>query len=366
VWLRRRPLPAVGSRAPGTDVGATGTRAARKPAFWQRIFTVRLSGLLVIVAGSELVVEAWKYYRDNLDIERATTTHHLRELAGGPARVEAAQTLAEVRGQEMRRVFPAMIEAMGDRDAGVRAAATWAVGRLIRTNATSLRGEVVDEIATAVPLLLAATEDRDSKVRTGALASLAAVKIPKMLDPSTNTATVLHGPLGPDRRVVLSVLERALRDPDPRVRGVACTTYLEYIDAKDELPAGVLDALKNDPSWDVRAEAAYTLASQWHRNSVLLLSVDTASVVPPLVDLLRQERDYQQLRAIGCLTQLGPVIRPAILDLRDSPHPLVRKWVNSQLDLFDTMDRDAAAAEAEYRRGLKPTREPGGGRPPEE
>jgi hypothetical protein len=333
------------------------TRASRKSALWQQIFSVRLSGLIVIVAGCALVIEAWKYHRDNLDPDRATTTFYLRRLAGGPDRVEAAHALCRVRGQEVRRVVPALIDAMGDRDKGVRAAATEAVGRLIEINAPLLQGEVADEIAAARPRVIAALDDKEALVRRAAVRALPDLSIPRVPPTAMPSGVVTapgYGPLGPDPKTLRPLVERATRDPDPWVREASMWSYVRLHRPRDDVPEGVFTALKSDTSWDVRAAAAQALSFLWRENPLLMRSAETPSLIPALTTLAARNDAFPQRSAISCLTQLCPITRPAIAGLRDSPNPTVRKWARTQLETFDRMDRAAASAEAEYRKSLTP------------
>jgi HEAT repeat protein len=285
-----------------------GTKAERKPSLWHRIFAIRLATLMLVVAGCAVVVEAWKYHRDNTDIERSSTTYHMHRVLQGPSKVESAQALGEARGAEMRRVLPVLLEAMGDTDPQVRAAAAWSVGHLIGSNADHFkdafcegdfalcrhrvigwsvdrfRGEIIDLIAMAGPRLIASFEDTDATVRAAVVASLGRINIPKAAVRKSATGKIVMPalePLGPDRRTVLTILHRALNEADPEVRAQACAAFGDYSDPREDAPEGVVKALEDEASTRVRRAAAFALGSPWRNRGALITPLAKRLLVTP-------------------------------------------------------------------------------------
>jgi hypothetical protein len=285
-----------------------GTKAERKPSLWHRMFAIRLATLMLVVAGCAVVVEAWKYHRDNTDIERSSTTYHLHRVLQGPSKVESAQALGEARGDEMRRVLPVLLEAMGDNDPRVRAAAAWSVGRVIGSSADHFkddfcegdfdlcrhrvigwsidrfRGEIIDLIAMAGPRLIASFEDKDATVRAAVVASLGTINIPKAAVRKSATGKIVmpaYEAFGPDRQTVLTILHRALNEADPDVRAQACGAFGEYSDPREDAPEGILKALDYQASTTVSRAAAFALASPWGNRAALITPLAKRLLVTP-------------------------------------------------------------------------------------
>ncbi len=291
--------------------------------FLQRAFQVRLASLIVLVAGSALVIEAWKYSRGYADPERAWVSIHIRALGDPQAgtRVAAVYELGKVRGPNMRQVVPALLGALRDEDTPVRIAAAHALGWTIGGSAGLLGDDVAGEIREVTPALIAAVGDKDPRVRAAAAGSLGSLG---------------HASVGPDRLVALPALIRATHDPDPSVRATSVAGVGMLSDDKVDAPAVLIEALQDvDPR--VRESAVISLGRPWrNRAEVFLILIERLSptrkanegqwtgfvlaklgpppveAVPGLVKALRTDGDWSDRALVDFLAAIGPPARKAL------------------------------------------------------
>jgi HEAT repeat protein len=233
----------------------------------QRMFQIRVGPMLVIVAGSALVIEAWKYWSDFSDSDRAMMSHHIRVLEGPRSgnRVEAAFALGQVVGPEMHRVVPPLLAALRDSEGAVRAQAAGALGAVIGENVERLNGDVALEVAATAAALMSVLGDKEPTVRARAIEALARIQVTnRQAKVSTAGATrPEYGPMGPDRRVLMPALHRALADPEAKVRRAACMAFDVFADAETDAPEELAAATTNDENLEVRLMAAYATVSGW-------------------------------------------------------------------------------------------------------
>jgi hypothetical protein len=199
--------------------------------------------MLVLVAGSALIVEAWKYRRDNIDPETATVTRLLRKLDTPDVRQRrnAAFGLGQARGPVVRRIVPALAGLVGDPDPGVRASAVMALGRVIPGGAAGLGGEIQGELAVGVPALIEALGDSDETVRREALSSCGLIV--QMKGPGAP----VFGPQGPDRGRLAPALTGFVGDFDRVVHSRACSILEQLAGPTLDAPSGLLDAFEYEP-----------------------------------------------------------------------------------------------------------------------
>lgn len=306
--------------------------------FLQRAFQIRLASLIVLVAGSALVIEAWKYSREYADFERAWVSMHVRQL-GDPeprTRLAAAYELAKVRGPAMRRVVPALLGALRDEDTRVRVAAAHALGVAIHGSARALDDDVAEEIREATPALVAAVGDKDPRVRAAAAGALGALNIPGRSALTGPNPLSAHGPIGPDRVIALPALLRAAHDPDGSVRFAAVAAIGMLSDDANDAPAALIEAL-HDADPEVRESAVSSLGRPWrNRAEVFLIFLGTLSptrdakeaqwtcytlrvlgpppieAVPGLVEALRADGDCSDALLVDYLSAIGPPARAAL------------------------------------------------------
>jgi Zn-dependent protease with chaperone function len=170
----------------------------------------------------------------------------------------------------------ALIAALKDSDAGVRAAAAEALGNL--------------EHQSAATPLTDAMRDPDPQVRRAATLALADLEDPR----------------------AVPGLERLLTDTDADVRQEAASKLGEF--DLTEAPQALLAALK-DPNADVRHQAAHTAGE-----------IGDARAVPGLKALLADPNKEVREAAVEALHEIGdPAALQALIDALKSSDPAVRK-----------------------------------------
>jgi len=165
--------------------------------------------------------------------EGETVAGLVGRLRGGatPGRREAATALGRVVGPGARSAASALVAALGDRDAEVRARSARSLGTLPALNPGT---PLVDLAATALSACLGG--DRDPDVRDSAVAGLRA--------------------LGREGAGPLAAILDGLRDRDPGLRAGAVAA-ISALPVRDEPILRRLLSLLDDPARDVR-EAART------------------------------------------------------------------------------------------------------------
>ena len=180
----------------------------------------------------------------------------------------------------------ALIGALKDSDAGVRAAAAHALGNLEHKGAATPLAE--------------AMRDADPQVRQAATFALAELE---------------------DARAVPG-LERLLTDADADVRQEAASKLGEF--DLTEAPQALLAALK-DPNADVRHQAAHTAGE-----------IGDARAVPGLKALLADPNKDVREAAVEALHEIGdPAALQALIDALKSSDPAVRKAAAAALGQKD-------------------------------
>ena len=187
----------------------------------------------------------------------------LHDTAHATVRAHAALILGSLRSSAGEEAVPALIEALDDRDARVRAAATEALGKFGRA------------AAPALDALRSHLSDSSATVRLRTLESLINIEAPhevvvpalqlSLSDHATDVrvaAAYLLGGLRSAAAPAVDALVSTLRDRDPRVRAAALFAIVEVGPrGRKALPA--IRRLENDPDPRVRNEA---------KNAILRLS----------------------------------------------------------------------------------------------
>jgi hypothetical protein len=90
-----------------------------------RLFQIRLSRLMVLVAIVAILLSAWMYSREHSSSERAWTSNQISTLTHGGAarRRQAAENLYHVEKEDLARTLLALAGALSDPDWTVRLAA---------------------------------------------------------------------------------------------------------------------------------------------------------------------------------------------------------------------------------------------------
>jgi HEAT repeat protein len=106
----------------------------------------------------------------------------------------------------------------------------------------------------------------------------------------------------------LPLLRKALRDPDPKVRSRAASTWHWSGQAKATAPA-LIAALK-DPDRDVCDAAAWALGA---------VGPEAEPAILDLVKMLREERDRHRRAAFSALQSIGAPAVPVLPSRRCAP-----------------------------------------------
>jgi HEAT repeat protein len=187
----------------------------------------------------------------------------------------------------------------------------------------------------AAPLLAAALKDSDSRVRTEAARTLGELRDERAIDPLINAlgdrnaevrveAVFALGRLKDGR--ALAPLTTLLTDKDARVSLAAAESLARMKDAR---AIRALVASLSEPDWRIRSRAAQALAHVAADSSVesaieplakaikdkdpivryyaaeALIGIG-AKAAPPLIDVLRSERESDRARATRVLWRIGP------------------------------------------------------------
>lgn len=185
------------------------------------------------------------------------------------------------RGPEVEAVVRAMMELLKrDADDGVR----W--------SAVNVLDDIGPEARAAVPLLIEALGEEESRNRCSAARAL--------------------GQIGSDSKEAAPTLIKMLKDPDAEVRYSAAIALGQIGIGKDDAISVLLDDLKSD-DYGVRSQAAYGLQT---------FGPAAGAGAPLLAGMLRETEPSSRYRAASALGEIGPAAKttvPALLrSLNDS------------------------------------------------
>ncbi len=299
-------------------------------------FRVSVRTLLLLVAISSLLI--WSSLRI---WEQTTQNQFIRVLQYGDTvdrRVAARELVAAPKPGEVERVLSALVLALGDEDAQVRAAAANSLGSVMRGLLDGWK-PAPEELQAHQPLvsvvtrgLLGRLQDGDAEVRREALRALVAVHFRTMpLGRSGSQPYCLgfepcDGTLRDDVRVALVA---TLADPAPEFRGLAAwvlgnigpflspgipralVEHMQDPDDKVRLSAGTACSNYKEglrpllPELFTRLEAVQPLFRLALRNCLRQAEADP-SLVPVLRDRLRSKVAEVRECAAYLLYRLGP------------------------------------------------------------
>ena len=240
----------------------------------------------------------------------------------------------------------ALVEALGSKDEGVRAAATWA----LEQEAVRAQAPVRVLAEAAVPALRRALADPSPIVRAGAARGLGALG-----PPAAPAQAELFAALGDavtdvrwqsalalsklDLRApgVVEPLAAALRSEDPYVRGFAAVSLGNLGPAASAAVPALVEALAKDDGYG-RGGAAAALAR---------MGPAAAAAVPALREGLKSPDGDRRWKAARTLGRIGPAASVAVPDLaaalRD-PNEHVRRHAARALGRLGPLSAAAAAA----------------------
>ncbi len=259
----------------------------------RRMLQLRLPFLMVLVAGSALIIWAWKFRDENRDMRRSFMSIQIHDLAHGKARERrfAAESLGDTSPDELGLVLPALAAGSRDVDADVRRASIDSLKKVIPRAAESRNGAVSEEIALVTPVLLVALKDKDPKVRSEAAQAVAWIQ--GQVNSPTSPKPV---PYGPDPRRVLPALVEAMKDRDAVVRAEAILAFCRLAPATEDVPAELAAAIAGEIPDDYHTHISLCLDRPWRNADVLWV---------PLLKRLASRPDRGWTQAFNGISRLG-------------------------------------------------------------
>ena len=258
--------------------GETNPNSAEKPARGPS----KLQTIITLLACGGALAWATKTSLDGMK----PSTQWIKQLRKGDAedRQVAARQLGDLGSEEASTVLPMLVTAMSDPDELVRAAASSALGT---AGLAAIQAKVKNVDLKAVGLaLIGALKDEGADVRAAAAYSLG------------EFAQKLKGPDFPaDPASVAQGLARLATDPEAlaRKRGEVALAKLGA-NAPVPAPAELVEGLNAWPAKEARATAAVVLG--WFKT-------DVGSTVPPLIRALADKEPEVRSNAAAALGRLG-------------------------------------------------------------
>ena len=297
---------------PTADAPAAATPTAR------RRFRLSVRGLMLLVAAAGLTIAYVLFVMANRDFEHAWVSHQLRTLADRSAdptaRAAAVEGLRGVRGRSARRAIRLLAAALDEPDPRLRAEAAEAIARLGVPLIDESGAAATATVRPAFPALLDAIGDRDPDVAVAAIGAAGALLAAgDRNEAGTIDPEALRGRLRPlvrdpgggapaaARARALGLLEElgavedeaavlaALDDPEPAVRLEAIGLLDRAIPAVSAPPASLLRAIGDDDP-EVRAAAHWTLV-RWTRGPRWVMQPRWPAARPAVVAALDRRID---------------------------------------------------------------------------
>jgi HEAT repeat protein len=258
--------------------------------------------------------------------ENHAAKHAIRAMRSWNAseRVGAIQELEFAGLGSSKIAIPPLIAALGDKDSRVRAAAAAALGPIGGEAASS--GIQAEAVRTTIIALLDALKDPEPAVRTAAANALVTLPVggtSALVDPRKVTAVLVERLRDPDSQTRLLAIQimaalgnsavvgppqelfAALHDESASVRALAVITLTSFPQNFDPLIPSFLRMMENDER-AVRAACASVLVGMNPPSSY------TKAVIPELITALGRTDGWVQGVACSLLWKLGPEARAAI------------------------------------------------------
>jgi RNA polymerase sigma factor (sigma-70 family) len=246
--------------------------------------------------------------RDRLRKENALLKQELRQVKDRAAALEArlAAFGAETQPVLYRGKPPSFwLKQLHDRDAA------------FRTEAVRVLGGIARDDRTMIPVLIEALQDRDSGIRMEAVCALrevgppAQTAIPALLEAMNQDYSLTQGfyalqCIDPKARVTMPLLLEAMKDSTRRKRAVLILgqmtpTVLKKLVAEDKTVLPVLIEAVKEKNTDVRNLAA---------NALLQLGPEARAAVPALIEALKLSKTVSVLEledpALEALKKIDP------------------------------------------------------------
>jgi len=219
------------------------------------------------------------------------------------ARRAAAESLTLLALKDFERILPALQKGLRDENAEVRFHSAVVLSTAAYDNEKNAL-----LLEQAVSPLMEGLKDRDPRVREAAAGAIGLVRP----SPPSEAVAALVGLLG---------------DSEAKVRKASLEALTRAQPAEIEIIFAILRVHEEDPSEEVRAEAAKTLAE---------ISAREPAVVWSLTDSLKSSDRYLRQESVRALGKLGPAASPAVEELEkiaENPNEdrIIRKYAAQAL-----------------------------------
>ena len=328
------------------------SHVAAPPRRWlDNMFQMRLSVFVFTVAGCALICWAVLFYRANMDPTRAMLSHQFGNLTSSSVKERrmAARQLDGIPVALINDGAKALLNAMRDSDAEVRASASFSLATSLVHYFVATGGEVPPPLDAASLALISAMSDPEPVVRVSAAIGLNLLSQTTMvaggktktmgLNPKIAVPALVKALDGTDMNMTLQALRslkstgadlapslpalrRLSRELGPLVRVEAVTTIAAILRAQKEPPGEILPFL-DDPDVRVRVAAAKALHTPWRDADAVALALAKR------LDRCFPEERFSIVWALFTNPKLPAEVVPALVRVlegegKDVPYPLER------------------------------------------
>jgi HEAT repeat protein len=303
-----------------------------------RLFQIRLSRLMVLIAIAAVFFAAWLFIRQNANDQRAWTSSQMVALSGGDAaqRRQAAENLYRVEPDDVARTVAMLAGALADPDWQVRQAAARSIASTIGSLGGITNGALVDQIDLAATALIAACDDTRAEVRIKAMESLGKLYELPRVPRSARAAPMARTATGSQASRASDTLLRAMQDKSPPVRAQAVWSFARVGRISGAVDDPLKDIVENDPERKVRIAAIQALSVGWPEDPRLY----------PLflhrLKIVREQEEHAHLGwAIGGLDRPPLEAFPALLEALSADDWILRNSIPVALGKLGAAARPA-------------------------
>jgi HEAT repeat protein len=230
-----------------------------------RIFQIRLSRLMVLIAIAAVVLSAWLFNREYGSDQQAWTSSQMVALSDPDAakRKQAAENLYRVELDDLSRTVAVLTLALADPDWQVRLAAARSLASTIGSLGGITNGALNAQIDLAARALIPACDDPRDEVRIAAMEALGKLYESPRARGSAGRAPVTRPPTGSQASRASDTLSRALQDTSPRVRAQALWSFARVGRISGAIVDPVMEMVESDSDQNVRIAAIDALSVGW-------------------------------------------------------------------------------------------------------
>jgi HEAT repeat protein len=271
-----------------------------------RLFQIRLSRLMVLIAIAAVFFAAWLYNREYGSDHQAWTSSQILALNDSDAtrRRQAAENLYRVELENRSRTVAALAGALADPDWQVRRAAARSIATVIRAAVASSRGspdrDLSGDIDLAVRVLIPSFRDPRDEVRIEAQQALGTLFETARFPGSAGSVPLTTT----ETKAALKAVRREMQDSSPEVRAQAVWSFARVGPGAGVADDAVKELAESDPERKVRIAALDALRTGWTEDPLLY---------PLLLRRLKVVSDQEEHAHIGWA--LGSLAAPRFEDL---------------------------------------------------